>query len=200
MTRSRFEGEIFGIGSESGIRIVVGHWTRSPLGTFTDVMIEFADGHRLLVAPSHAVREFVMATYSFDDTAITPVTCERRGAMALVSAGELVVRIEVGGPTVLGRVLGVVPAAIATAPWFCAFTDPIARVVLRGVRTRGTAGNDRREYYGARMQPRIIAIEGTWDGTDLGQLQPVDPPVRFGFGSTPRSPSCTTITTTIDTA
>ena len=36
MTRCRFRGEIVGIGSESGIRIVVGRWQESPLGSFAD--------------------------------------------------------------------------------------------------------------------------------------------------------------------
>ncbi len=63
MTRWRFEGEITGLGSGAGVRIVVGHWSRSPLGEFTDVMVELADGHRVLLAPSAAVRDFVTATY-----------------------------------------------------------------------------------------------------------------------------------------
>ena len=32
---------------------------------------------------------------------------------------------------------------------FCAAVDPVARVVMRGVRTRGSAGHGRREWYGA---------------------------------------------------
>ncbi|RRQ29514.1 hypothetical protein DK926_01135 [Rhodococcus sp. Eu-32] len=193
MERSRFHGEIYGVGTESGVRIVVGHWTDSPLGEFTDIMVEFPDGRRLLLAPSDAVREFVTSTYTFDDTLITPVTFGPE-----ITAGPLTLRVVVGGVTPLGRLLRVIPSAVSTAPWFCALTDPIARVVLRGVRTRGSAGNGRREYYGARDQHRITAASASWNGEDLGALTPVDPPVTFGFGSTPTSPSVTTITTTID--
>lgn len=87
---------------------------------------------------------------------------------------------------------------MSTAPWFCRISDPIARVVLRGVRTRGSAGNGRREYYGARQQHKITAAEASWRAEDLGHLTPVTPPVTFGFGSTPAAPSVTSITTTID--
>ncbi|MBX5330716.1 hypothetical protein HQO90_06950 [Rhodococcus fascians] len=199
MSRSRFHGEIYGVGTTSGVRIVVGHWTRSPLGEFTDVMVQFADGRRLLVAPNEAVREFVTATYSFDSTELVPVTfSDQPDGWRSVVAGDLSVRIRVAGPTVLGRALSLVPDAVSTAPWFCTISDPIARVILRGVRTRGSAGGGRREYYGARHQHRVVDVVASWQGEDLGSLTPVTPPVTFGFGSTPAPPSVTSITTTID--
>jgi hypothetical protein len=37
----------------------------------------------------------------------------------------------------------------------------------------------------------------TWDGEDQGGLAPVDPPVRFGFGSTPRTPSLVRVVTLV---
>jgi hypothetical protein len=69
---------------------------------------------------------------------------------------------------------------------------------MRGVRTRGTAGNDRREWYGATSVAAVTAIEGEWRGAGLGRLAPVDPPCRFGFSSTPKRPSVTSVVTTID--
>ena len=90
------------------------------------------------------------------------------------------------------------PSRLATAPWWARLTDPVARVVLRGVRTRGTAGNERREYYGATDLHRITELAGSWQGNDLGGLAPVSPEPGFGFGSTPQRPSVTSIVTTID--
>ncbi|MDH6288502.1 hypothetical protein ACNJ7E_38400 [Rhodococcus sp. NM-2] len=197
MTRWRFDGEITGLGTGSGVRIVVGHWSRSPLGEFTDVMVELADGHRVLLAPSDAVRDFVTATYVFDETVISPVRRSRSGGTRTVEAGDLRVSVEVGARTALGRLLNLIPRAVASAPWFCVVSDPIARAALRGVRTRGTAGNGRREYYGAVDQRRLVGMSASWRGRDLGPLRPVDPPVRFGFGSTPRTPAVTSIVTTI---
>ena len=76
-------------------------------------------------------------------------------------------------------------------------TDPVARVVLRGVRTRGTARAGRREFYAATDLHRVTEVRGSFDGADLGALAPVDPPCTFGFGSTPRTPSVTTLVTTV---
>lgn len=74
----------------------------------------------------------------------------------------------------------------------------MARVVLRGVRTRGTAWNSRREYYGATDLRRVTHLSGSWQGRDLGGLAPVGPEPGFGFGSTPQRPSVTSIVTTVD--
>ena len=52
VSRLRFAGRIAGVGSTSGVRVVVGHWHSSPLGAFADVMVETASGHRVLLAPS----------------------------------------------------------------------------------------------------------------------------------------------------
>jgi hypothetical protein len=57
----------------------------------------------------------------------------------------------------------------------------------------------RREYYGATDAHAVAAATGTFDGADLGRLAPVDPPCRFGFSSTPRRPSVTTVVTTLVT-
>ena len=62
MTRYAFHGFIAGMGTAEGTRLVVGHWPESPLGSFSDVMVERADGHRMLLAPSEEVAGFVAAT------------------------------------------------------------------------------------------------------------------------------------------
>ena len=145
-------------------------------------MVEDASGHRVLLAPDERVREFVAATYSFDEHVIEPVDGRRtRPTAGEVVTPSLSLRLVVGGRTPLGAALGLVPARVATAPAWCAVADPVARVVLRGVRTRGTAGGDRREWYGATSVVAVTAIEGEWRGADLGALAPVDPPCRFGF-------------------
>jgi hypothetical protein len=69
--------------------------------------------------------------------------------------------------------------------------------VLPGVRTRGSAGQGRREYYAALDLHRITGARVAWDGADQGGLTPVDPPVRFGFGSTPRAPSLVRVVTLV---
>ncbi len=104
---------------------------------------------------------------------------------------------EVGPRTALGRLLRLVPPALAAAPAFTLVTDPVARAVLRGVRTRGTAGGGRRETYGATDLHPVLRVQGTWRGRPLGELRPVTPEPGFGFGSTPERPSVTSVVTTV---
>ncbi|HET6154288.1 MAG TPA: hypothetical protein VFE15_15195 [Marmoricola sp.] len=198
MARSRFRGEIVGVGSTSGVRIVVGRWRSSPLGTFADVMIETAEGQRVLLAPSQQVAEFVEATYSFDTVRVEDVRVEEApdGSWSVRST-SLVLEVRFGGRTLLGRLLRLVPAGIAESPAWCTVTDLVARVALRGVRTRGTAGGGRREWYGATDHHAVTSLAGAFDGADLGELSPVLPSPRFGFSSTPATPSITQVVTTV---
>ena len=198
--RLRFRGRIAGIGSSSGIRVVLGHWTDTPLGAFDDAMVETASGHRVLVAPHQEAADFIAATYTFDEIRLQPITISETGPDWQVRSTSLDLDLTVGGRTPLGLALRTVPARVAEAPAWCALTDPLARLVMRGVRTRGTAGHGRREWYGATDTRRITALGGAFDGQPLGTLADVDPPCRFGFSSTPRRPSVTTVATTVEVA
>ena len=90
------------------------------------------------------------------------------------------------------------PPRLATAPAWLRAIDPVASRLITGVRTAGSAGNGRREYYGVRRTRRIAAVDGRFRGVDLGGLAPLDPPVRFGFSSAPAAPQMVSVTTTID--
>jgi hypothetical protein len=193
--RDRFEGAIAGVGSTSGVRVVVGHWDRSPLGTFADVMVAEPSGRRVLLAPSAEVAEYVGSTYSFDEVVIGPVSVS---AAWRVEAPGLVLRLDPGRRAALGWLLRAQPRWLATSVWWSRVTDPVARLVTPGVRTRGSAGGGRRETYGATDLHHVAAITGTWQGRDLGDLAPVAPEPGFGFGSTPRRPGVTSIVTTVE--
>ncbi len=195
--RQRFEGAIAGIGSTSGVRVVVGRWERSPLGSFADAMVAEADGRRVLLAPSQDVADFVAATYSFDEVRIEPVAVEG-ATRCRVRSPSLLLDLELGHRTTLGRLLRAVPTAVGTSPAWCAVTDPVARVVMRGVRTRGSAGNGRREWYAATDHHVLRSATGSYDGVDLGALRPVSPEPGFGFSSTPARPSVTSLVTTVE--
>lgn len=203
IARDRFVGQIAGVGTTSGTRLVVGRWYRSPLetdhgGAFTDVMIERADGHRILIAPSQVVEEYVTSTYSFDETRVEPVNVEDDRGLWRLSSPSLQLAFTVGPRMPLGWLLRAVPRPIATSPAWCRAIAPIAPLLVRGVQTVGTALEGRREYYGASDLRAITSVAGTLDGEQLGELAPIDPPCRFGFSSTPPWPSVTTVTTTID--
>lgn len=197
-----FDGHIAGFGTSSGTRIVVGRWRTSPFGAFTDVMLERPDGHRLLLAPTDAVAEFVSSTYTFDEIVVVPVASAikrwgRRRVMLTVIAGPLTAAVTVGRVSALGWLLRVVPRGLATNTRWLRLIDPVARVLVPAARTAGSAGNGRTEYYGVRSARAITGIAATWDDADLGHLMPLHPAVRFGFGSAPAAPHLVSIVTTI---
>jgi hypothetical protein len=196
--RERYEGRIAGVGTTSGIRLVVGKWARTPLGTFADVMVERPDGHRVLLAPSDAVRDVIEATYVFDEVRVEPVSVTESGATWDVSSPSLSLRIGFGRRARLGWLLRLVPPRLATSTRWATLVDPVAGRVLDGVRTRGVAREGRREWYGATDLHLVTSASGSFDGVPLGTLAPVDPPCGFGFSSTPRTPSVTSVVTTIE--
>ncbi|MBO1767931.1 MULTISPECIES: hypothetical protein [unclassified Allobranchiibius] len=197
MTRARFHGTITGIGTTSGVRVVVGQWRDTPYGSFDDVMLQTSEGHRRLLAPTAQVAEFIEQTYEFDEVSITPVTVVTDGETVRLTADDLSIAWAVGRRTAIGRLLRAVPARLATAPAWSRLIDPVARVVMRGVRTAGTARAGRREFYGARDMHELVRVSGEYAGRDLGELAPVSPAVSFGFGSAPARPAVTTIVTTV---
>jgi hypothetical protein len=177
--------------------VVVGWWRRTPWGEFSDVMVEEPTGYRVLLAPDSRVAGLLEGTYVFDEVVTGPVQVVTQGRVVRVHGPDLDLGFTVGGRTLLGGVLELVPRRLATSPRWLAVIDPAARMILRGVRTRGSAGSGRTEFYGAYGLHRIDCVFGTWRGTHLGTLAPVEPPVRFGFGSTPRRPMVTSLLTTI---
>ena len=92
----KFDGAIAGMGTSSGTRLVVGMWPLSPFGHVTDVMIERADGHRILLAPTQELADFIATTYQFDEVRITPVLRVRDGKKWMVSTDELALTFDVG--------------------------------------------------------------------------------------------------------
>ena len=192
-----FRGQIAGVGSTSGVRIVVGRWADSHLGPFSDAMVETGHGHRVLIAPHEGVAEFICATYEFDEVRIEPIVVGGPPGEWQVESASLDLRIGVGGRMPLGRLLRLVPARVAASPAWATAIDPVARVVMRGVRTRGTALTGRQEFYGATDLHAVTELVGRFDGLDLGSLAPVDPPCGFGFSSTPRRPGVTDVVTTV---
>lgn len=178
--------------------MVIGSWLESPFGRFADVMVETADGERILLAPNQEVAEFISATYTFDSIEVGDVTVEHRRDEFTLTAPNLELHGALGGPAQFDRLLRLVPSRLATAPWWLRLIDPVASRLITGVHTSGSAGHGRREYYGVRRTRRITEIRGQLRGVALGGLTPLDPPVRFGFSSAPAAPQMVSVTTTID--
>lgn len=195
--RLRFAGHIAGFGTASGTRIVLGLWEQTPFGAFADAMIEAGDGHRLLIAPTREIADFIGSTYAFDEVVVAPVEWRRIAHGVSLAAGPLRARLRFGGLTPLGRLLRAVPGRVAEHPAWLTAISPAASLLMRGVSTAGSAGHGRREYYGVRAIRRIDGVEATFAEADLGPLRPLSPPVRFGFSSAPAAPAIVDVTTTI---
>ena len=195
----RYEGHILGLATADGRRVVVGRWARSPWGPFADVMTQDARGHRTLLAPAPRVADEIAATYVFDEVVLTPVrvTCDPAGRRWHVTAGPLTADVTLGGRTPLGVLLTSLPRAVTRSRTFAAAVDPVASRVVPGVRTVGSAGNGRREWYGATGQHRVVAADVEWDGLRCGELLRDVPPVAFGFSSVPHRPTVTAVRTTV---
>ncbi len=190
---SSFAGHIAGLGTASGTRIVVGMWDASPYGSFADVMLEQPSGHRILIAPRQDVADFVASTYSFDEIRIEPVSIAH-GDEWSVHTRSLQLRFTPGRPLWVSPILRLVPSVVSRTPVWAKICNPVAGRVLPGVRTFGSAGGGRTEWYAASGVRRLAEARATWEGEELGRIAPVSPPVRFGFASAPAQPTLTTLT------
>jgi hypothetical protein len=178
--------------------MVVGSWLQSPFGRFADVMIEMSDGERVLVAPSADIAEFVSTTYTFDRISLGEVTSDVSRDRFNLTGPDLEISGRVGGPAPFDKLLRLVPSRLACAPAWLRVIDPIAARLVPGVRTAGSAGHGRREYYGVTRTRRIDAVDAVYRGVHLGAVTALHPPVRFGFSSAPSTPQLVSVTTTID--
>lgn len=196
---SSFAGHIAGLGTTSGTRIVVGAWHDSPFGAFADAMVEDPTGRRTLIAPRAEIADFVASTYSFDDVRIETVSIQR-GPEWSVHTRSLQARFTPGPRHWVSAPLALVPAPLRrTAVWAKA-CNPVAGLLLPGVRTYGSAGENRREWYAATSVRSLSHARATWEGDELGELAPVAPPVRFGFASAPARPTLTALTSYVEEA
>ena len=192
-----FDGHIAGIGTASGLRAVVGIWQQSPFGSFADVMVQHPSGQRLLLAPTQEVASFVSATYSFDAVKVVEVNALLADHLLTVDAGPLRLSAQMGGRTLLGWSLRVVPRPLAVHTAWLQAISPLAALLSPGARTSGTAGSGRLEYYGVSDLHHIIAAVVSWNGAHSGDLAPINPAVTFSFSSVPARPSLARVRTTV---
>ncbi|TQJ33240.1 hypothetical protein [Arthrobacter sp. SLBN-122] len=192
-----FDGHIAGIGTASGLRAVVGMWQESPFGAFSDVMLQQPSGHRLLLAPSPEVAEFIAATYSFDEVQVMDVRASLTEGTLAVDAGPLAIRAVTGARTNLGSALRAVPRRLAVHPRWLSAVSPMAALVAPGARTYGTAGSGRAEYYGVTDLHHVASAVVSWEGAGAGALASISPAVTFGFSSVPPRPSVARVRTTV---
>lgn len=193
----RFTGHIAGLGTTSGVRLVIGMWSSSPFGAFTDVMVQSAEGTRTLLAPTQAIADYVSSAYTFDIVRVVPLKVGMDEHSLTLEAGPLSVDAQLGEVTGVGRLLSLIPTAVATHPRWLTLINPVAKILMPGVRTVGTTRDGRRQFYGATGARAIMSATAAWAGDSLGDLTSVRPRVRFGFSSTPKKPQVVDVTTAV---
>lgn len=192
-----FDGHIAGVGTESGLRAVVGLWQHSPFGPFADAMVQLPSGWRILLAPTAEIGDFIASVYNFDETRVLDVAASHGGHRLRVDAGPLRIRAAIGKRTRLGSIARLVPGPVAVHPQWLRAINPLAALLSPGVRTAGAAKGGREEYYGVTDLHRIDSASVGWDGGDAGSLSAIRPEVTFGFSSVPPEPSLARVRTTV---
>ncbi|WP_307034845.1 hypothetical protein [Arthrobacter sp. B3I4] len=196
-TRWVFDGHIAGLGTESGLRVVAGIWQLSPFGSFADAMVELPSGHRVLLAPTAEICDFIAAVYNFDETRVVDVAASLDNRQLSLDAGPLGVRAAVGVRARLGSLVRLIPRPVAVHPYWLRAVSPLAARISPGASTAGTAKGGRQEYYGVTDLHRISSAQVGWDGADAGALAAIRPAVTFGFSSVPAAPSLARVRTTV---
>lgn len=172
-------------------------WQDSAFGPFSDVMVQEPSGHRILLAPTPHVAEFIAATYSFDEVRVVEVCARLADGTLNVDAGPLEIKAVTGSRTFLGSALRSLPRRLAVHPRWLAAVNPLAALAAPGARTYGTAGSGRTEFYGVSDLHHVTAAVVSWEGGDAGVLAPIRPAVTFGFSSVPPRPSVARVRTTV---
>jgi hypothetical protein len=161
-------------------------------------MVELPSGRRILLAPTAEVADFIAAVYNFDEIRVVDIGVQHAGGALTLDAGRLQLRAALGARTAIGMAARLIPRPLAVHPQWLRAVSPFAALLSPGVRTAGTAGGGRREYYGVTDLHRIDAATVSWDGIDAGALAAVRPAVGFGFSSVPPQPGIARVRTTVE--
>ncbi|MCB1006751.1 MAG: hypothetical protein KDB35_21395 [Acidimicrobiales bacterium] len=182
--RHAMAGLIAGAGFASGDRLVVGHWSVTPLGPFSDVMWASPDGTRTLWVADERIGAFISAVYRFDAVEVTDLVVEG-------DARRLTARADWFDLTLTGGRARPIP--FRRPAWFTRHVEgPIARAVM-GVRTYGVSPTGVREWYRADAWRPVTGGHLTVRGEDLGAPGPVRPAAGFGFSEPPERPTITRV-------
>ncbi len=176
----KFDGRISSSGFESGDRIVIGDWTHSPLGEFTNIMWAQPDGTRVLLSPSEAHAKYVSQLYNFEEVNVVDINVERHHRGINVTAGDLVIsyRWRRGIAFPLNR-----------PRWLIASVENWFAGIFFGTKTYGLTCNGLREWYCVRGLASLSTANATNAGNDLGEMRPFEVTACFGFSEPPKKPS-----------
>ncbi len=177
-------GSITSVGFSSGHRFVIGHWPRSPIGAFADVMWRHANGSKTLIASPEAA-DYITGIYPFDDRIGSPVTVTD----TVGGPGEHRIVVE-SDPVMLSLTIGRAVVPLPPRPrWITATIERWTAGALLGVNTYGVSPTGVEEWYRTKSVRRVVDGRGELRGTDLGQLTNLEQPMEVGFSEPPRQPT-----------
>ena len=176
----RIRGSISSAGFAGGNRFVVGHWERSPIGPFGDVMWGTPDGQRILLAGNQKVADFVTSIYNFDDVRIGDLQTESDGRVTTVEGLGLNLHLS-------GGIARVIPFSRPLS--FTRYVErPLAKILM-GVETFGTSSRGVSEWYQAKQWRWVKSGTAVLDGNNLGELSNFSQPIEVGFSEPPSKPA-----------
>ena len=176
----RIRGSISSAGFAGGNRFVVGHWERSPIGPFGDVMWGTPDGQRILLAGNQKVADFVTSIYNFDDVRIGDLQTESDGRVTTAEGLGLNLHLS-------GGIARVIPFSRPLS--FTRFVErPLAKFLM-GVETFGTSSRGVSEWYQAKQWRWVKSGTAVLDGNNLGELSNFSQPIEVGFSEPPTKPA-----------
>ena len=176
----RIRGSISSAGFAGGNRFVVGHWERSPIGPFGEVMWGTPDGQRILLAGNQEVADFVTSIYNFDDVRIGDLQTESDGRVTTVEGLGLNLHLS-------GGIARVIPFSRPLS--FTRFVErPLAKFLM-GVETFGTSSRGVSEWYQAKQWRWVKSGTAVLDGNNLGELSNFSQPIEVGFSEPPTKPA-----------
>jgi hypothetical protein len=175
-----FDGRISSCAFQSGDRIVIGDWERSPLGAFTNIMWAQPDGTRVLLSPSQQHADYVSELYNFEETRVVPITVKRTKRSVSVSTNEFKIHLAWGRGISL---------PIPRPKWFISTVEYLFARLLFGTRTFGHTRNGRKEWYCVKGLAWIKTADAEYNGKSLEKMGPFCTESCFGFSDPPKRPS-----------
>ena len=185
----RFEGRISASSFSTGERIVIGDWSKSPLGKFVNIMWARPNGRRILISPSEKCAEYVSKIYSFEEVIIQPIEIKRNTNKIEIKALDLKLIFEWKS---------FFPLPINRPRWFISTIENFIGNLVFGSKTFGKTRDGRKEWYMIKGISFISKAHGENRGESFGTIEYHKIPALFGFSEPPKRPSSVKVVSLIE--
>jgi hypothetical protein len=176
-----FEGRITSCGFDSGDRIVIGLWEKSPFGSFADIMWARPDGTKILIAPNEKIGEYIDSLYEFDEIRIEEIKIQRNRKEIIFNCTDIQCQFNWGNE---------ISFLVKRRPlWFVSTIEYFFGWLIFRTKTHGKTKNGRKEWYVVDKISRLKKAKAKISGKDLGRYTKFSPKANFGFSDPPKMPA-----------